>query len=367
MFFKKTFSAERKVLQVGLKMLNLIGVWDNEARDNRRIYRYFALVGWMLLNIMIPKAVLGSGKDGFDSVARNLAEFIFFSDVCIASGIFVTRRRSYGQLVQVLKETLDRYESKDYIQEIRQFNRRMDSFARGYNAYVGFLLALFLGIPIVWTLCKCIFVPDYKRTDYILIFEVQYYYLDIRRNIVHYLIYFTFAGPAIMCSAYQSCLKAAVFLTPLQYGAKLFDLIQMRINNLGDAKAGEERRDELRMIIELHKMALKYTELLEETLSFILLNQILNCMAIWCLMMFYLSTVSIANDARCALAVSHAIYKYPWHLEPAAMQRDLRFMMQRAQKPTGITAAKFYFVNIQRLGIVMQASYSYYLILKNRF
>lgn len=68
-----------------------------------------------------------------------------------------------------------------------------------------------------------------------------------------------------------------------------------------------------------------------------------------------------------ALKVSDAIYNYKWYQEPAAMQRDLRFMIQRAQKPCGVTAAKFYFVNIERLGIVVQASYSYYLILKNRF
>nr|XP_029719976.1 odorant receptor 63a-like [Aedes albopictus] len=68
-----------------------------------------------------------------------------------------------------------------------------------------------------------------------------------------------------------------------------------------------------------------------------------------------------------ALKVSSAIYHYQWYLEPADMQRDLRFIIQRAQKPCGITAAKFYFVNIERLGIVVQASYSYYLLLKNRF
>ncbi|EAT47584.1 AAEL001310-PA [Aedes aegypti] len=365
MFLKKT--TEPEPLQVAFKMI------------------------WLVGNNILPKALFGSGMEGFDSVARNLAELIFFGDVCIAVGIFVTRRRPFVRMVQLLKEIFERYKSRECVDEIHRFNRRMDRFAKGYIAYITLLVVLFFVPPISWTLYLAIFVSSDQRRHYVLLVEVQYYYLDIRQNIVHYLIYFVFCSTATMCSAYQTCMKAAIFLTSLQYGAKLFELLHMRINSLDTVEAGKKRHEELRQIIELHKMTLRYTELLEETITFILINQILNCMAIWCLMMVYLSSnygpnalnvmvlflvlivemvVYCVNGTRLsenALKVSDAIYNHKWYQEPAAMQRDLRFMIQRAQKPCGVTAAKFYFVNIERLGIVVQASYSYYLILKNRF
>ncbi|KXJ75893.1 hypothetical protein RP20_CCG010815 [Aedes albopictus] len=387
MFLKKT--AQPEPLQVGLKLLKWIGL--HSTTNRKRIWRYYFVVGWLLGNIVLPRALLGSGNEGFDSLVRSLAEMVFFSDVCIAVGIFATRLRYFERMVQILGGIFERYETKECVEEIRRFNRRMDSFAKVYIAYIVMLVILFNIPPIIWNLYMAIFVSAEHRSSYVLLVEVQYFYLDIRRNIVHYLVYYVLCSTATMCSAYQSCIKGTIFLTALQYGAKLFELLHLRIDRLGKVKAGERRRDELRRIIELHKMTLKYTELLEETITFIMINQILNCMAIWCMFTVYLSTnygpnalnvvvlfvvfivemvvycVSGTRLSENALKVSSAIYHYQWYLEPADMQRDLRFIIQRAQKPCGITAAKFYFVNIERLGIVVQASYSYYLLLKNRF
>ncbi|XP_062551608.1 odorant receptor 22c-like [Armigeres subalbatus] len=386
MFFRKNTNPE--VLEVGLKLLTFIGL---QGPDERRIWRYFFGVSLLLVFIILPKAILGSGKEGFDSMAKSIAEMFFLCDVCIAVGIFATRRRPFEQMVLVLRQIFERYESRECLDEIRRFNVRMHNFAKGYTVYIVFLVAMFIVMPIVSTLYLVAFVPSSKRGDYVLVVEVQFFYLDIRRNFFHYLIHYALCAPPSLCSAYQSCIKGTIFLTSLQYGAELFELLHMRIRSLDSMEAGEQRRDELRKIIELHKLTLKYAQLLEKTITFILINQMLNCMAIWCLMMVYLSSnygpnainvvvmfvvlmgemvVYCFNGTRLsenALEVSNVIYNYQWYEEPVAMQRDMRFMIQRAQKPTGITAAKFYFVNIERLGIVMQASYSYYLLLKNNF
>ncbi|XP_062551586.1 odorant receptor 4-like [Armigeres subalbatus] len=381
-------ATEPEVLHVGLGMLTFIGL---HGSNGSRIWRYFFAVGWLLGNIILPKAILGSGQEGFDSVARSLAEMIFFSDACLAVSIFVTRRKPFEQMVRVLQEIFARYEAGECLDEVRGFNLRMKKFATGYVTYIKFLVVLFLGVPIVWTLCVEIFLSEDERHEYMLVVEVEYFYLDIRRNLIHYLIYFAFCAPAVIVSAYQSCIKATVFLTSLQYGGKLFELIKIRIQGLEAVEPGAKRRDELRKIVQLHEMSLRYTQLLEETMSFILISQMMNCMAIWCLMMVYLSTnygpnagnvvvlfivligemfVYCSNGTRLsenALEVSNAIYNHKWYNEPVGMQRDMRFMIQRAQKPTGVTAAKFYFVNNERLGIIIQASYSYYLLLKSLF
>lgn len=115
--------------------------------------------------------------------------------------------------------------------------------------------------------------------------------MDIRRNAVHFIVYMLFCMTAISCAAYLTSLKGTTIQVTIQYGTKLFELVAIEIGGLGKARAGQERRNNLRHIVELHQMALRFTKHLESTVTFMLINQILNCILIWCLMMFYLSTV----------------------------------------------------------------------------
>ncbi|XP_065075126.1 odorant receptor 63a-like [Ochlerotatus camptorhynchus] len=384
---RKFISPKPELLSFGLQMLRLIGLWG----DRRNVFRYLLAILCMLVVLIGPKAVLGSGKEGFDSTARNVAELIFLIEVCVSIGIFATRRASFERMVDVLERILQRDWPRELQDEIDRFHRKMELFARIYAVYIGFLVLLYLGAPIVSTAVKMICVDEVERSDFMLIIEVQFYWLDIRRNFVHYTIYMVFCVAAVVCSAYQSALKGSVILVTIQYGTKLFEIVTGRITKMAQTKKVDDRRSELRQIVELHNLALEYVEHLEATVSFILINQILNCILIWCLMMFYVSTNFGPNAANVillfvvlmgemvvycvngtilsekALGVAHAMYDYPWYTESVAMQKDIKMIIQRAQIPTGITAAKFYYVNIERLGLVIQASYSYYLILKERF
>ncbi|KAL9708403.1 hypothetical protein quinque_011921 [Culex quinquefasciatus] len=376
-----------QVLKFPLRMLRFVGLWG----DRRELVRYASVVLCMSVVLIIPKAALGSGKDGFDSFARNTAELIFFTEVCVSIGIFASRRGSFERLVEVLRETVLMYEDVELLGEIAAFNRKMERFSKSYAAWIGFWVVLYLGIPMIFTCVKVVFPGEGDRGDFMLIAELQFYWLDIRRNLLDYAIYLVFCSMAIFCSSYQSTLKGAVILVSIQYGTKLFELVAMSIDRLGNVKEEIARKNQLREIVNLHKLAFQYTKHLEDTVCFMMINQILNCILIWCLMMFYVSTnfgpnavcviilfavlmgemiaycVNGSKLAETAAAVGHAVYRYPWYNEPTAMQKDMQLIIERAQKPTGITAAKFYFVNIERLGLVVQASYSYYLILKKRF
>lgn len=121
----------------------------------------------------------------------------------------------------------------------------------------------------------------------------RFFGLDIERNVHHYMIYILSMICPISASAYQSSIKMIVIVVVIQYGAKLFDLVAKRVTVLELIKSDQERHDELREIIKLHNLALEYVEHLEETVCFIMINQILSCMLISCLMMFYITTVII--------------------------------------------------------------------------
>lgn len=48
-----------------------------------------------------------------------------------------------------------------------------------------------------------------------------------------------------------------------------------------------------------------------------------------------------------AQLVSDHIYNIPWYLGEPKLQKDILTFMVKAQKPTGVTASKFYMVTLQ--------------------
>ncbi|KAL9708376.1 hypothetical protein quinque_011894 [Culex quinquefasciatus] len=75
----------------------------------------------------------------------------------------------------------------------------------------------------------------------------------------------------------------------------------------------------------------------------------------------YLGT-ELAEEAE---AVGKAIYDLPWYEHSVELQRFYRLMIQRTQRPTGITGAKFFIVQLTTFASVVQMSYSYYLVLRD--
>ncbi|XP_058818984.1 odorant receptor 13a-like [Topomyia yanbarensis] len=350
------------------------------------------MVGYIVTIWIGPKIVLGSGKEGFDSFIRNIAEVIFLSENCITIVLFTVKNRTFERLVDVLERILQRRWPKHLEDEIESFNRRMETVSKIYAIYIFVLLIVFVSVPILSTAIKLIFLDAADRGDFTLSNETQFYWLNIRRKLSHYAVFTFFCFPASCCSAFIITMKGTIFQVVIYYGSKLFDLLAKRIDVMADlANDEDERRKELREIVQLHQLVLEYLDHLESTMSFILMNQIMSCLLVWCLMLFYVSTNFGADAANLILLfvilmgemaiycingnilsdkaaeVAHAMYRYPWYREPADVQRTIRLIIQRAQKPTGVTAAKFYFVNIERFGATVQATYSYYLMLKNTF
>lgn len=67
-----------------------------------------------------------------------------------------------------------------------------------------------------------------------------------------------------------------------------------------------------------------------------------------------------------SLAVTRAIIDCQWYNLPLDVQKALSFILFRAQRNEGITAAKFFYMDIERFGNVAQTSYSIYVVLKDQ-
>ncbi|XP_053690869.1 uncharacterized protein LOC128739411 [Sabethes cyaneus] len=335
--------------------MQVLGLWGEKPRP---IYRYFLALFTEGAFLFVPKMMFGPGEEGFDSFVCNLAELIFVGEVVVSFGLFNCRARSFAKLVHNLQDVVERYGMKPNASGIRTTIENTEKFCRIYAIYVWIAVTFYTGFPLLSSLASLRLKPEDERGDFMPIMVMKFYSLDVRRNITDYGIYFVLVFLASTCSATQSMLKVTVISTIIKYGGVMFDFTTLKIKHLAEFPEGDERRQELREIIELHQLALEYAAHLEKSVSFFLLNQMSCCVLLMCLMMYYIST---------AAKVGNTMYAYAWYSEPVDMQKDIQFIIARSQRPTGITAAKFYFVNRERFAIVSQTSLSYYLFLKNTF
>ncbi|XP_058448595.1 odorant receptor 13a-like [Malaya genurostris] len=378
---------KQQVLPLGLKLLQYIGLWG----DSRVRYKYVLMVSYIVAVWVGPKIVLGSGKDGFNSFVRNIAEIVFSSENCITIVMFAVKNRTFGKLVDVLERILDHQWPEHLQDEIESFNRRMEKFSLIYAIYISVLNIIYQAVPFLTSVVKMVLLDETERGDFTLMYEMQFYWLDIRRNSTHFFIFTAFCAPATIITAYIIIVKGVILQVIIHYGSKIFDLVSKRIDAMAKLTNVDERHKEFLEIIRLHHLALEYMTYLENTASLILMNLMMSCLLVWCLMLFYVSSnfgpdavnvivlfvaLVIEMAVYCingsylsekAVEVAHAMYRYPWYKESIEMQKSVQFIIKRSQKPTGITAAKFYFVNIQRFGATLQATYSYFIILKDRF
>ncbi|XP_053690899.1 odorant receptor 63a-like [Sabethes cyaneus] len=384
---EKSKPFRQEVLSVGLMFLRIVGLWGT---DSRKWYRLMVI--WFVIITLPPKMILGSGKDTFESFARNVTEVIFTCENCAWIVIFAYRRESFQLLVETLECFLNRDWSSELRVQIETFIGQMHKLAKYYAVYIGVMSLFFISIPIVSTVVKLCYYTKAERGEFFLVTETNFYGLDTRRDLVPYVIFTILGTVGGSCCGFTVLLKGVIAQVAIRYGAKLFEIVSKRINAMEQMAEPDQRKRELLEIIELHNLALKYLRHLEFTISISLLNITLSCLFMWCLLMFYLSkdaggpngvcvlilfivtlvemtiySVNGTNLQNKAYEVANAIYQYPWHRESIGMQQAVRFIIQKAQRPAGITAGKFHYIDLQQLGSMIQASYSYYLILKDRF
>uniref|UniRef100_A0A182K087 t-SNARE coiled-coil homology domain-containing protein n=1 Tax=Anopheles christyi TaxID=43041 RepID=A0A182K087_9DIPT len=169
----------------------------------------------------------------------------------------------------------------------------------------------------------------------------------------------------------------SLFFTIAMHITTMFKILKIEIDQLGlDLSAGTGRVElqaKLKRIILKHKTNLSLIEQLEDGFSFYLMVQFLTSSIVVCVVLYELTTVfgwnedtfktltylpgailqlflfcwyaqNITEEAR---MVSDHIYNIPWYLADPTVQKTMLTFMVKAQKPTGLTASKFYMVTLQ--------------------
>ncbi|XP_052562911.1 odorant receptor 49b-like [Culex pipiens pallens] len=170
----------------------------------------------------------------------------------------------------------------------------------------------------------------------------------------------------------------------------IFRLVSTRLSHLHDFKNVDELRKELKEVVDIHNDALRCVKILESISSIGVMLQLMNTVIVWVAMVFCVSYSPNMNALNLlvllilitsqtfllcqygnelteeSFAVATEAYNAQWTELPVDVQKGVGLILQRAQKWEGITAARFYQVNVERFGAMVQTSYSIYVVLKDR-
>uniref|UniRef100_A0A8W7PZ53 Odorant receptor n=1 Tax=Anopheles coluzzii TaxID=1518534 RepID=A0A8W7PZ53_ANOCL len=380
------------VMPHGLWLLEHSGLWGDPRRK-----RSFALMllGTVLL-LIVPKIVLGTGSDSFDSIARSTAEFIFCYNNYLMMAIFAIRRQPFEQLigtVQLLFDKQRKFQTTDSSRYVVYVNRQIMRYSRLYIIVQGVYFLIFNLLPAIVTYSAYFASSgDGEPVEFLLPVESRFFFLDIRHSIVHYTVFSLLACPAFLFTAYLTVVKGLVFIGIIVYNTLQYQLVSRGVRELkSHDPTTTQFRHRLTEIIDQHGAATRCTKLLDSVLNLMLLVQFTNTVLMCCLFLFYISKnfnsgavnvlllfLALTVENLCFsyfgnrlstenTSVARAVYSTDWYNYPPVLQKQFQQMIRHAYIPRGITVGKFHFVDMASFGQLLKAIFSYYLILKELF
>ncbi|XP_039437194.2 uncharacterized protein LOC120418781 [Culex pipiens pallens] len=250
----------------------------------------------VLAFITVPKIVFGY-RSRIDLIIRGVSELLFDALIDSRVIIFAFKRAEFERLITILRREFNKVNTLNCNSPLRKLvetsNRKIDKYCKRYVLYVMLAVSLFFWPPVaqsatIWYHHQ--HDSNGSKLELVTVMEQEFYWLDIRGNTIHYIIYIVFALPSH------------------HYSAAFF------------------------------------------TLSGLIM---------------YSCIKSITTLFEVSLAIADAIYSCQWIQMPVDVRRKLAFMMRMAQKRKGLTAANFYFVDVQQFANIAQRSYSIFIVLKD--
>uniref|UniRef100_A0A182IVQ7 Uncharacterized protein n=1 Tax=Anopheles atroparvus TaxID=41427 RepID=A0A182IVQ7_ANOAO len=391
------------VLPLGLRLLEFSGLWG----DPRRKRSFILMLVSTILFLIVPKIVLGTGNDSFDSLARSTAEFIFCYNNYLMMAIFASRRELFEKLVRTFQAMFNQYRTYRNAASAQMVtvNRKIARYSRLYVWVQGVYFLIFNCLPLLVTY-RAYFSHNATGNEtnettvtFLLPVESRFFFLDIRHRIVDYTIFSILACPAFLFTAYLTVVKGLIFIGIIAYNTLQYQLVSTGLRELRADDAPEQVpgrrshtfRRRLIAIIDLHGTATECTKLLDRVLHLILLVQFTNTVLMCCLFLFYISknmnsgavnvlilflALTVENFSFAFFgtrltaenfAVGQEAYNTAWYQLPLSMQTHFQHMIRHAYRPRGITVGKFHFIDVASFGQLLKMIYSYYLILKELF
>ncbi|XP_035784204.1 odorant receptor 4-like [Anopheles albimanus] len=382
---------ERAVMPFLLRIQTLAGLWG----DRSQRFRFYLIFAYFCLLVVIPKVLFG--YPDLEIAVRGTAELMFESNAFFGMLMFSFQRDNYERLVHQLqdlaKQVFDRRLPAELGHYLVTVNKRVDRSSKIYCC-CHFSLATFFWFMPIYTTYSAYFASASNRSapiEHVLHLEEELYWLRSRTSIVHYTIYAAIMWPTIYTLGFTGGTKLLTIFSNVRYCSAMLRLVALRIQQLDNVRR-QDADKELNQIIAMHQRVLDCVFLLETTFRWVFFVQFIQCTMIWCSLILYIAVtgfsstvanvcvqiilITVETYGYCyfgtdltteSFSVALAVYDSNWYAFPNSTRHKLRLLLQRAQKPVGITAGKFRFVSVAQFGKMLKTSYSVYVVLKEQF
>uniref|UniRef100_A0A182S571 Uncharacterized protein n=1 Tax=Anopheles funestus TaxID=62324 RepID=A0A182S571_ANOFN len=375
----------RDVLPIGCKLLRLFGLPRDASFKclfwfQCVFFVVFGIITRLLMDIDEPIALVRVGSE--------IVYTIYLITQMVALYI---RRNDIYQLVDMLQECV----KKSYTENIHSFlirsNTKINNSSVKYCKCFMIVCLTYFWLPLIATGVVC--VQNFRnqtgeQEEYVLPTELNFYYLDIRYNLLHYSIYIMAVSVLDVTGSMMFCTKDVVDFSLIRTVSMLFKITAMQIQELPPAAS----QADISVVIRSHRNTLQCATKLQQAMNLALMIQLTCCSAIWCLMLFYILLMGISSKVLnvslllliitidtymyCQLGteftdsadqVFNALQQLTWYDQSVPIQKQLYFMIQHSQRSIVLKAGKLLPVNIAQFSEIVKKSYSFYLVLKDVF
>uniref|UniRef100_A0A182IIP1 Uncharacterized protein n=1 Tax=Anopheles arabiensis TaxID=7173 RepID=A0A182IIP1_ANOAR len=358
------------VPHLALKLLHAVGIVNGETFSHRftAVYLLFIFI------IAIPK--LFCGYTSFEASVVGLAELFFHLNNYTGLLLVLVSSKQLQCLVRVGQTIAD---------EVFQCAQAdMRQLLTSHHKRIIFAIA-----PICATFGSYIRAAHRNTTaQYVLHMEEDFYGLQIRSSLRSYLMFAIPMVPMSYICAYVGCAKIMIVFNFTSYCTVYFRLVALQLQY--QTRTVPSDRDSIRTIVAIHQQALCCADLLETIVSPIMLMQIVLCVLMSSSMVLYFTfatmsghminvlllflVVSTETFGYCYLGtqlsmesarIAYAVYNGKWEQQPTEIAKHLQLILLRAQKPIGITAGKFCFINMEQFAKLLKTTYSVFILLRD--
>uniref|UniRef100_A0A182JSN9 Uncharacterized protein n=1 Tax=Anopheles christyi TaxID=43041 RepID=A0A182JSN9_9DIPT len=327
-----------EVLPIGARLLKLFGLPRDDSY--KRIF-WFQCVFFMLFG-MIPRFL----NKIYEPIAlvRIGAEIVYATYLLVQMISLYARRGDLYQLIDMLRECVGNPCPDSVHAFILSSNDKINKLAVTCSKYFMVVCISYIGMPTIAT--SVVIVRNLRnqsgvQEEYVLPTEMNFFYLDIRFNLLHYSFYLGAVSVLGIIGSLMLCTKDVVDFSLIRTTSMLFQVAAMRIRELPPWAS----QDKLKVIIHTHRSALACAAKLQQALDSALLIQLTFCTAIWCIMLFYI--LLLADE------VLGALQQLAWYNQTVSVQKELYFMIQRSQKRIELKAGKLFPVNIAQFSEIL--------------
>ncbi|EJY57872.1 AAEL017534-PA [Aedes aegypti] len=380
-----------RLMSASLKLCKWLGLW-HEVNLSSPCWQTVFIMCSILFWFILPGCLyITRGEKTLRDLLKSILEVFAMSVIVSRLMVHMFNRKKLQACFVDLREAISTFENYPHenVQRIlRHLLKSADYLVKIYVSIVFIQASVYGVVPAVLTTYQYCTSDEIIRlpsavmdADYILFDHTTSYWIWMLVTIVSLIVEYLMLGSV----SAQECL----FWNLLHHTSCLFKMVCLEIARLDQYTDPNQFRERLACIVPIHEVCFKCARCLENVLNPLLALWYCTCIVQTCYLLFAISMIDdivviasmmfvlqytvflifsfsmlgaelMEESAR----VSEAVYNTHWYMRKATESRLLLFIMMRTNRPVGIRAAKFFFVNRSTFADAMKTAFSYFTIMQ---